>query len=405
MSPNEQEEFNSLTSVLASHTNYKNYAIENILNPKRLKFESLTIEDKHFIPWFEVYLDQLKHSIALNDEYFSSLAREMAPAWGVQNESEWCLPKANDLEKIKGLMPQYVREWSDLGAAEREQSMGRILKECELLFPDVNTRPSIEVLVPGAALGRLVVEFVKRGFKTEGNDISYHMLLNSNYILNNTRWENQYVICPFIHKSSNVQKRNDQIRQIYFPDFKPGDVSLLNREYPNIKMDELMSMVAGGFDDLYGPLDLGKVAKTYSCDETSVKFRAHNQNRFSIIATCFFLDTSTNVIDTLKAIKHSLKEDGYWINFGPLLWHFEEDEDTMISQIKYGDEWKQVSVPLRGLELSRDDLLELIKNLGFEFIKHESDIETTYGGPLENSMGKWSYKAEYWVCRKQTAVN
>ena len=32
----------------------------------------------------------------------------------------------------------------------------------------------------------------------------------------------------------------------------------------------------------------------------------------------------------------------------------------------------------KGLELSREDLLELIKNMGFDFVKHESDIESTY---------------------------
>lgn len=399
MSDKDIEEFNGLTSVLSAHTHFKSNCINTILNPKKLKYQSLSFDDKQLISWFPSYLESLSHSIDLNDSYFSNVAREMGPSWDIELETEWTSPQLNDIEKMKGLMGQYVREWSSLGADERSQSMDPILQACEYLYPDVSQRPNIEVLVPGAGLGRLVVEFVRRGFRTQGNDISYHMLLNSNFILNNTYCANQYVICPFIHKSSNFGKRADQLKQVYIPDFKPGDVSLLNKEYPDIEVDELMSMVAGGFEDLYGPPNLNKITSSYSNSESANEFRVQNGKQFDVIATCFFLDTSTNIIDTLRTIKHALKDDGYWINFGPLLWHFEDNDEIQIHKFKEGDSWRDVPVPLKGLELSRDDLILLINDLGFTFKEQKCNIETTYGGH-NSQLGGWKYKSEFWVCQK-----
>lgn len=400
MSDKDLQELNAVSSVLSSHIHYKFHAVKTIVTPKKLKYEALPPADKALIGWFPDYLDSLSHSIQLNDSYFGNVAREMAPYWCIEPESQWASATQADVEKMNGLMAQYVREWSELGATQREQSMRPILDACEEIFPSVSTRPNRHVLVPGAGLGRLVVEFVKRGFSTQGNDISYHMLLNSNFILNNTYCENQYVICPFLNKSSHMLRRTNQLRQVYFPDLKPGDISLLNRDYPDIQVEELMSMVAGGFVDLYGPPDMAKLGGGYSDEPSASEFRHENKGRFDVVATCFFLDTSTNIIDTLRAIKHTLKDDGYWINFGPLLWHFENNDEVSMEKIKVQGEWKDVPVPLKGLELSRDDLLELIEKMGFTFKEHRSGIETTYGCETAENMGRWNYKCEFWVCQK-----
>lgn len=38
---------------------------------------------------------------------------------------------------------------------------------------------------------------------------------------------------------------------------------------------------------------------------------------------CRQIDTAPNVIQYIEAIKHCLKPGGFWINHGPLQWHFE----------------------------------------------------------------------------------
>lgn len=400
LQPSDDEEFKVLSSVLNAHCMYGSWAIRSIVLPKRRKYLSLSDAEKSLLNWFPDYLAQLEHSIEINSNFFTQVAETMGSNWGGGKKEHWFPPSENDLDKVRGLMIQYVREWSSDGADEREKSMGRILRMAEKLFPDVIERPDVHVLVPGAGLGRLVVEFVKRGFRTQGNEISYHMLLNCNYLLSNTYCENNFVISPFIHKSSNVEKRNYQCRQIHFPDFNPGDISLLNIQYPEIDVQELMSMVAGGFVDLYGPPDRKEFSDIYTSDSIASEFRTSNKGKFKIIATSFFIDTATNIIEYLETIKYCLHDDGYWINFGPLLWHFENDstEIDVLNLQNKSDQYAQ-KIPLQGLELSKEDLLDLISKVGFEFLEHESNIETSYGGD-PRALGSWIYKCEFWVCKK-----
>ena len=45
-------------------------------------------------------------------------------------------------------------------------------------------RGEVNVLVPGAGLGRLSYEVAKRGFSCQGNEFSLFMLFASNFVLN-----------------------------------------------------------------------------------------------------------------------------------------------------------------------------------------------------------------------------
>ena len=68
------------------------------------------------------------------------------------------------------------------------------------------------VMVPGAGLGRLVMECARLGFDTEGNEYSYYMLLTSSYILNHARRAGQFVIHPWMHNNNNHLSDADQLR-------------------------------------------------------------------------------------------------------------------------------------------------------------------------------------------------
>ncbi|KAH3670613.1 hypothetical protein OGAPHI_001128 [Ogataea philodendri] len=396
------QEYKALTSVFSAHNGYKSWATKRIVASRRLKYASLTASEKNLLPWMESHIDYLEHSIDLNSQFLQQIATTVAPIWGAESDpGVWAECSGQDLENVRSVLVQFAREWSSDGEQERDISFGRILRECESLFPDVEARQNVEVLVPGAGLGRLVIEFVKRGFRTQGNEFSYHMLTNSSFIINHSFCANNYVICPYVHRSTNVAKRSDQVRQIYVPDYNPGDISLINHDYPNIPVADLMSIVAGSFVDLYGPPNLERVSDVYTTDEQAQEFRVQNKGKFQVVATCFFLDTAANIIEYLQAIHHCLADDGYWINFGPLLWHHEDDETvTMFSRKDDDGEWKQVPTPARGLELSRDDLVDLVKDTGFEFTKHESGIEATYGGD-PRSLGGFRYKSEFWVAKKK----
>jgi carnosine N-methyltransferase len=106
-----------------------------------------------------------------------------------------------------------------------------IMDEVEDYFP--NPQPSgpgskISILHPGCGLGRLVFEFALKGYKSQGNEFAYFMLLSSNFILNQTDRKEQYPIYPFIHCFSNLKTEEQAFKQIMIPDICPSEFEYLN---------------------------------------------------------------------------------------------------------------------------------------------------------------------------------
>lgn len=53
--------------------------------------------------------------------------------------------------------------------------------------------------------------------------------------------------------------------------------------------------------------------------ETYASLSKHGM--YGSIATCFFIDTATNIYEYVLTIRNLLRVGGYWINLGPLHWH------------------------------------------------------------------------------------
>ncbi|CAI5755994.1 unnamed protein product [Candida verbasci] len=385
MSNKDIEEYNALTSTLNSYYQFYNYQSDQIIKPRLLKFKTLTDDEKELIPWYEQYTSNLKQCLEMNREFTTGLSLNIAKDWGVLNPpNEWAQATTKEFEITAACLLQLMREWSDEGKAERDISFKLILKELEELFPDLNSRPNVKILVPGCGLGRLVLELVMLGFFTQGNEISYHMLLTSNFVLNYCQYAHSFSIFPFLFKSSHLIKRNYQIRPVTIPDVSPFIINELQERNPNIPYAELMSIIAGSFIDLYGP------------NSNDDKFKT--KQSFDIVVTNFFLDTASNIIQYIKTIHYVLKSGGKWINFGPWLWHFESDYNVTFAE-GLNNDGERIPNINKGLELSREDVIELVKNMGFNFIKHESDIKSTYCKDIK-SLGSFEYSCDFWVCEK-----
>ena len=150
--------------------------------------------------------------------------------------------------------------------------------------------------MPGCGLGRLVFEFAKQGYKSQGNEFAYFCLLSSNFILNASEKINQFTIYPYIHCFSNAKTDVDVFCPVQIPDV-----------CPNIEMNDKhgpydFSMVAGEFMEVYGS----------------------RPNEWDCLVTCFFIDTAHNVLDYMQTINKILKPGGLWVNIGPLQWHYAE---------------------------------------------------------------------------------
>ncbi|KAH8858866.1 Carnosine N-methyltransferase [Schistosoma japonicum] len=229
-----------------------------------------------------------------------------------------------EMDKVRSALKQFVRDWSVEGKPERDICYQFVIDDVLELFNPKKINPAdVNILVPGAGLGRLAWELAHHGYTCQGNEWSLYMLIPAYFILNTCKQINEYKLYPWVAQFCNNMSREDQMSPVYFP-------------------------------DVY----------TWDC-----------------IATVFFIDTAHNILNYLDTIWSILKPGGYWINFGPLLYHFSDipGEDS--------------------LELSYSELRLAIKRLGFEILREETGIQCGYT-QNPSSMLSYNYNCVYGLFRK-----
>jgi carnosine N-methyltransferase len=166
------------------------------------------------------------------------------------------------------------------------------------------------------------------------------MLLASNFILNHSSESGPIEIYPWIHSLNNTISSATQLAKITIPS-KPLKSPLTK-----------MSMIAGDFASIYHK----------------------DTHSFPCIVTQYFIDTQPNLLDLISQL-HSLIPSGkYWINIGPLEYHFEN------------------------LEFTQNEVRVLIQNQGFEIMIEDFNQES-YTADFE-SMRKDLYNCWFFVARK-----
>ncbi|KAI1329004.1 N2227-domain-containing protein [Xylariaceae sp. FL0255] len=292
---------------------------------------------------------------------------------------EWSgIAKFNDLDKARSTIRQFYRDWSAEGRVERDACYGPIYRalEAEKAAKTSTDEGRLKILVPGAGLGRLVFELCRQGHHAEGNEISYHQLLGSSYILNCCTTAEQHTIYPWIHSFSNHRTRENQFKSYKIPDIHPSQ-TLAATENPGT-----MQMCAADFLCLYG-------------DD------AH-ADTYDAVAAIFFLDTAPNLIRYLEVIKHCLRPGGVLINVGPLLWHWENHVPGHHGYDGDGDYDENNSLGIAdpgSFELTDDEVIALVEKMGFIIEKKEAGITAPYVKD-EQSMLQTEYHASHWVARK-----
>lgn len=305
-------------------------------------------------------IEKLKHAIWLNYSFLLKIAEPYKNMFKLFKASsgeilmEPLIVEVKDIIKMRSTLKLFIRDWAIDGAEERNSTYKPILNELQLFFkdrPKKDFEEGINVLVPGAGLGRLMYEIAKLGFKSQGNEFSYYMLLCSNYIFNNTTKKDEFIIQPLIHSFSNIKNEEIPFKKIMIPDEN------LAEELSKTDTGE-MSMVAGEFCRVY----------------------KDKLNFFDSIVTCYFIDTANNIIEYIETIHNIIKIGGLWINFGPLLYH-------------YTDNPNEVSI-----ELSWEEIKKIIINFGFEF-KKEEEVKATYSSNKDSMMQR-IYKCIFFTAIK-----
>jgi len=288
------------------------------------------------LPRHPLKFEAAKKCIAANGYFFEKLLENFAGPGAPAHLKVEMMSQDNhrthpgDVDKVRYVLKNLVRDWTAEGALERSQSHAPLLRELERLVPashDSDTAPY--VLVPGAGLARLCVEVAARGYCCQGNEFSYYMLLCSSFILNSMEKAEQFEIYPWVLNSCNHLTDAHQLAGMKVPDILPSDLP--------IRFNGL-SMCAGDF------------VEVYSAPE--------QKEAWDAVVTCFFIDTAHNVLQYLEIISNILTEGGYWINMGPLLYHW-SDAHTYLAD-------EEMSI-----ELSLDDLERIAAHYGLRMIKKE----------------------------------
>ena len=376
---NQDYGFTSFSAAVQDPKNYEsvktivsaffNYQLDSLKDIERMERDFKLIGEKYTkrLPFnYKERLEKLKNAIAQNYSFlvkiaspFSSLFKIIKYPSGETYLERLTVPPYETVS-IKSNLRLFVRDWSEEGAEERNQAYNPILEEIKSYFKNKTKKDyqnGIKVLVPGAGLGRLMFEIAKLGFKVEGNEFSFNMLLFYNYFFSSSPpKKNEITIQPFIHILSNLLNFETAFKKVMIPDV-------------DIK-EELSKTDTGSLYMLGGDF----------CAAYKDKI-----NNFDCVATCFFIDTAFNIVEYIETIYNTLKTDGLWINIGPLLYHHTSDINAI------------------SIELGWNEIKEVIKGYGFEFTKEEI-IETTYSTD-KDCMIKKVYRCIFFTAIKKEIKN
>ena len=282
-----------------------------------------------------------------------------------------------DADKARYVLKNVARDWADEGAAERAACYGRLVDAlCAALPPprDAVAMPLVDrprVLVPGCGLARLAVDVAAKGYRAEGNEFSYFMLLASAFVLNHTPVvggdedeENAaapppFTIHPHVLTPSNVVHDADQLRGVRVPSPHPATM---------LPAPGLLSMAAGDFCEVYSRPSAAATADA--------------------VATAFFIDTVPCVATVIDVIAHVLKPGGVWVNGGPLLYH-------------WADAASYLPDAPPSLEPCLTDVLALVRAAGFEIVAGPTMETVATFNADPRSMARHAYTVAEWTAVKQ----
>lgn len=171
-------------------------------------------------------MNEMKQCIVVNDHFLKMLVLSDLDA-----QDYWQMPPDHQVQernsmKARTVLRQFVRDWGDEGAQERDVQYGCLLDALERYVPK-NARPSggkPRVLAPGSGLSRLPFECARRGYAAQGNEFSYHMLQGCKWVLNETDREKSHVIYPFVLNLENRRNALDHVRPVAIPDVCPSRI-------------------------------------------------------------------------------------------------------------------------------------------------------------------------------------
>jgi carnosine N-methyltransferase len=284
------------------------------------------------------------------------------------------------VSKASSVLKSLARDWSTDGLVERELAYRPILDAVkrDVLLRNKSASALSRICVPAAGFGRLALELASLGYTVQGNEFSLHMLLASDFILNNGNvctTARQLEISPWLLESRNVHASGDPCRKVMIPDVDPS--SMLDCYADG---GEGFSMAAGDFCSIYS--------------------NPNQKNQWNAVVSCFFLDAAPNMIEYIQIIHDMLAEGGVLVNFGPLLHHW-SGPAMRPDDATYSDYQKRFSYMdqryMESVDLCWQDIREILVNVGFVMLEERVGMPALYTAD-RRSMMNMSYRVRTFDC-------
>ena len=298
---------------------------------------------------YSTRINKIKEGISLNETFLSSIVSKNKDNF-IKNISNFdSVKRTIEINKLRSTLKLFIRDWTIEGKKERDITYNPIINEIKKYFSDTNNKNK-KILVPGAGLCRLAFEISKFGYEVDAIEVSYYMIICSNFLFNSNLRKDEYQIQPLIHSFNCLKYENDPFQMFRIPD--ENITEIMNKK------------------------DFGKI--NIIPGDFILSFKDKN-NYYDSVITSFFIDTANNIIQFIEIIFNILKKGGIWINIGPLLYHFHDIQNEI------------------SIELSWEEVKKIILKFGFE-IKNEQMIDTTYSS-IENRL-----KTTIYTCIFFTAI-
>ena len=332
---------------------FYNYKINSLKDAKKIESDFKSIGSNYLnLLSFDINerINKINKGIEINSKFLNLI---IEPYINDELKHSEYNQNKNNINKLISTLKLFIRDWSIDGKKERNLVYSPIINEFKNYFMNNNifNKKDLKILIPGTGLGRLQYEISKLGFNTVGIEVSYFMLLCTNFLFNkkNKINKNLYLIQPLIHNFNNIYKEDDPFKNISIPDEDISNELINNCGEVNIIPGDFLS----SFNEL---------------------------NYWDCVITSFFIDTANNIVEFIEKIYKILKKNGIWINCGPLLYHFTGIENEI------------------SIELSWEEIEKIIIKIGFNILKI-NEIKTTYSS-VENSMKQTIYSCMFFIVKK-----
>ena len=327
-----------------------NYKEDSLKDVEKMENDFKSIGDKYlsYLSFdYSTRINKIKQGILTNEKFLLDIVNKYKDNHINKNTKFNSSKRLIEINKLRSTLKLFIRDWTIEGKKERDITYIPVIIEIKKYFSNFNNK---KILVPGAGLCRLAFEMAKLGCDVDAIEVSYYMLICSDFIFNPNLTLNKYQIQPLIHSFNCLKNENDPFQTFNFPDENINEIMKRN--------------------------DFGKLNIIPGDFILSYKDKI---NCYDGVITSFFLDTANNIIQFIEIIYNILKQGGIWINIGPLLYHFHDIQNEV------------------SIELSWEEVKKIILKFGFE-IKNEKMIDSTYSS-VEDRL-----KTTFYTCIFFTAI-